>query len=118
MTYIVRRGDTLQRVARAHGVSVKQVRAWNSLPASVHLRPGRRLTIWKDLEAQDRAPVLRASGEASGKQLKRYTVRAGDTLWRISQKHGVEVDQILTWNNLSDASAIHPGDRLKIWTKR
>lgn len=117
MTYLVRRGDTLFRIARAQGVSVEQLRAWNKLSSKTRLRPGRRLTIWKDLQTEDRAPVRRASGESSGR-LKQYTVRRGDTLWRISQKHGVEVDQILAWNDLPDASAIRPGDQLKIWTKR
>ncbi len=117
LTYVVRRGDTLFRIARAHGVSMEQLRTWNSLPASIRLRPGRRMKIWKNLQAGDGAQIRRASNEASG-SLKRYTVRSGDTLWRISQKHGVEVDQILAWNGLPDASAIHPGDQLKIWTRR
>jgi LysM repeat protein len=29
-----------------------------------------------------------------------YTVRAGDTLWTIAQRHDATTDQLVTWNRL------------------
>ncbi len=44
--YRVRRGDTLIKIARRHGVTVRQLREWNSIRGSM-IRIGQRLTIHK-----------------------------------------------------------------------
>ena len=43
--YIVRRGDTLWDIARAHAVSPEDLRRWNNLPRDARLRPGQALEI-------------------------------------------------------------------------
>ena len=45
-----------------------------------------------------------------------YTVQAGDTLYGISRKAGVSVDQLLTVNGLSTSSVIRPGQSLSLGT--
>lgn len=42
-----------------------------------------------------------------------YTVKSGDTLWRISQQFGVSVDRIKQLNNLT-GNTIYPGQVLKL----
>ncbi|WP_404356403.1 LysM peptidoglycan-binding domain-containing protein [Cytobacillus firmus] len=42
-----------------------------------------------------------------------YTVKKGDTLWAISKKHNVSVNQIKSWNKLSSDS-IKPNQVLKV----
>lgn len=42
-----------------------------------------------------------------------HTVRAGDTLWAIGQRHGVSVDQLRAANGIT-GDLIHPGDELTI----
>jgi membrane-bound lytic murein transglycosylase D len=44
ITYRVRQGDNLTKIARAHGVTVAQLRQWNNIRGS-HIRIGQRLTI-------------------------------------------------------------------------
>ena len=41
--YIVKRGDTLQEIARVHGVSMEDLRRWNGLSQDTSLRPGQEL---------------------------------------------------------------------------
>lgn len=43
-----------------------------------------------------------------------YTVKRGDTLWRISKMHGVTVEDLLRANRLPDAERISVGQRLYI----
>lgn len=43
-----------------------------------------------------------------------YTVRTGDSLWRIAQKFGVDVDALVKVNRLKNANQIQPGDKLVI----
>ena len=46
-SYRVRGGDTLYRIALRHGLTVAKILAVNSLPATVTIKPGDRLTIPK-----------------------------------------------------------------------
>ena len=41
------------------------------------------------------------------------TVKKGDTLWDISQKHNISVDELKDWNNIS-SNLIRPDEKLKI----
>lgn len=45
---------------------------------------------------------------------KYYTVRNGDSLWRVSQKFGMSVGELRKLNGLRRRSVIKPGDRLKV----
>lgn len=58
------------------------------------------------------------SGQIASNDLKKseyYTVRPGDTLWSISQKHSsVSIDDIRKLNNLKKSDTIKPGQKLKI----
>ncbi|CAK0755303.1 membrane-bound lytic murein transglycosylase D [Gammaproteobacteria bacterium] len=51
MIHVVRRGDTLGSLARAAGVRVKDIIAWNHLKSRVSLHPGQRLTLSQGTEA-------------------------------------------------------------------
>lgn len=43
---------------------------------------------------------------------KLYTVKAGDTLYKISREHNISLVDLMEWNNLN-SSMIHPGMTLK-----
>lgn len=42
------------------------------------------------------------------------TVRKGDSVWKIAQRHGVSAASILKLNGLTEHDLIHPGDHLRI----
>lgn len=44
----------------------------------------------------------------------RYTVRAGDTLYSIAFRHGIDHGDLARWNGLGDGSLIHPGAVLRL----
>ncbi|RHW38397.1 LysM peptidoglycan-binding domain-containing protein [Lysinibacillus yapensis] len=44
-------------------------------------------------------------------QLKVHKVKKGDTLYRIAINNGIQVQELMAWNNLSD-SLIYPGEEL------
>jgi lipoprotein NlpD len=41
-----------------------------------------------------------------------YTVKAGDTLYSISWRYGVDYHDVAAWNRLGSDYRIHPGDKL------
>jgi LysM repeat protein len=43
-----------------------------------------------------------------------YRVAPGDTLWGIAQHHGVSVDQIAAWNQLTPQSVLRTGQKLRV----
>ena len=102
VVYVVKPGDFLDRIARKHGVSVKNLRSWNNLKAGQYIHPGDKLVI---RTSQPREPEKVV-----------YVVKPGDFLDRIARKHGVSVKNLRSWNNLKAGQYIHPGDKLVIRT--
>ncbi|MGO1319575.1 MAG: LysM peptidoglycan-binding domain-containing protein [Galactobacter sp.] len=60
-----------------------------------------------DAKVQIQAQVV-----AAKKQVTTVTVRQGDSVWKLAQKHGVTVADMLRLNGLKSNDLIHPGDRL------
>ena len=54
------------------------------------------------------------SKKKSTKKSKTYTVKSGDSFSVIASKEGVEVGALQDANPKVDASALHPGQRLKL----
>lgn len=63
--------------------------------------------------AVDRGATPRASAvQPSGPGY--YTVKRGDTLYRIAMEHGQDYREIATWNNIANPSAIKEGQILRV----
>lgn len=43
-----------------------------------------------------------------------YTIQAGDTLTAISEKFGTPINQICSWNNITNPDVIYAGDRIRV----
>ena len=119
--YKVRSGDYLGRIASRYHVSVRQIMNWNHLRSN-NIRVGQVLTIY---QGGGPTPASASSGQAKPSQGNSapaasgnytiYTVKAGDSLFQISQRYGVTVKQIMDLNNCS--SNIKAGQKLKIPAK-
>lgn len=97
IVYHVRRGDTLGGIAQRHDVSVADLRSWNSLSGN-RIRTGQQLELYTDSPPAE--PL-------------QYTVRSGDTLGQIANRHGVSVGELQRWNSFS-GTRIRPGQTLTI----
>jgi membrane-bound lytic murein transglycosylase D len=119
VSYVVKKNDTLGEIAEAHRTSVKKVREWNNLSYRAYIHPGQELTIFVP-ESFD-PPIVTASAKptaaASSGTKQKYTVKKGDTLYSISKKFDVAVDDLVAWNGKSKKSVIYPGDVLVVRTK-
>ncbi len=109
-SYVVVKGDTLGKIAKAHGVSLKALEAANPDVQPAHLKIGEKLTL--------PAPSATASAEtaAGGTDMsgeETYVVKSGDTLTKIARTHGTTVKAIEAENNLT-TTRIKVGQKLKI----
>ena len=112
-------GDTLGAIARRYRTSVTALKDQNGL-ASDRIRAGRDLMVPVSVRATGaprlstamRARLDRAAARSSVKSI--YTVRKGDSLWRIARRHRVGTKQLAAWNGLSMKAVLRPGQRLTI----
>ncbi|MBI4827695.1 MAG: LysM peptidoglycan-binding domain-containing protein [Nitrospinae bacterium] len=113
--HVVRRGETVGGIARAHGVSFRELMNANRLRSSM-LRVGQRL----DIPVRE-SRVAMASTSATARDTSTpveagaiHTVRRGDTLFNIARRNGIPLPTLLELNNLTTRSAIYPGQRLRV----
>jgi len=64
--------------------------------------------------ADKRQPVASKKTETAAKF---HQVQPGETLYRISRRYGLSIDQLRTYNDLAANSAIYPGQKLKLSPK-
>lgn len=63
-----------------------------------------------------RAPVTDMSAGSPQEAGGTYVVRAGDTLYKIAQAHGMEVSTLVRLNNITDPSQLRVGQTLRLST--
>jgi membrane-bound lytic murein transglycosylase D len=117
--YTVKKGDTLSGIARAHAVSLQDLRRWNNLSRDAGLRPGQTLTIRRSPRARVASisgarPVSDSPVSSAALAAKRYIVKRGDSLWTIARAHAVSPEDLCRWNNLSRDAGLRPGQELEI----
>jgi LysM repeat protein len=118
--YIVQPGDTLTSVALYHGVTVWMLVQANELSNPHIIFAGQHLVIpprETTLPTQDRAaPDSSQSGgdTAPGDLTGTYTVRPGDTLYRIAQQFSTTVAQLAYLNGITNPSTIYAGQVLHL----
>ncbi|WP_226665245.1 C40 family peptidase [Metabacillus litoralis] len=101
-SYTVKSGDSLSLIAKNHLTTVTDLKTINSLTSDV-IFVGQVLTI----------PSTNLSTTKTTTSSTTYTVKSGDSLWRISQLTGVTVSDLKTYNNLTTDN-IYVGQVLKL----
>ena len=90
---VVRRGDSLYKIARRHGVPLRDLIVANGLRPPYEIHPGQRL----------RLPGARA-----------HVVRRGDTVGGIARRYGVSVARLASANGIESPYRIYPGQTLRL----
>jgi LysM repeat protein len=114
--YIVVAGDTLGKIAKKNGVSLKALEAANPGVDSKHLKIKQKLVLPAGGSAAATPATSADATAADAGSETVYTVKSGDTLHKIAKKYGVSVKAIETENNLTTTS-IKVGKKLKIPAK-
>ncbi|SFC13314.1 Flagellum-specific peptidoglycan hydrolase FlgJ [Alkalibacterium subtropicum] len=94
LTYQVKAGDTLSRIAKVYKVSVSQLKKWNALTSDI-IFVGQNLTVNVPAVEPERTGLVKSESE-----VKAYTVKAGDTLSHIAKGLNLSVSELKEMNGL------------------
>jgi membrane-bound lytic murein transglycosylase D len=118
VSYRVRRGDTLSRIAARYRTSATAIANASRISVRSNLIVGQRLTIparHGSKHAAASTASARPSSAGSSSSVV-HTVRRGETLYRIADRYQVTVNQICQLNSITPNGVLYPGTRLKIRT--
>ena len=100
--HIVKKGDNLWKIARKYHMSVAKIKALNNLRGNT-IRPGQKLRLYG-----------RSGSSASSKRV--YTVKKGDSIYKIAAKLKISAKRLISKNHLKKNKngniIIHPGQKL------
>ncbi len=141
--YTLKSGDVLGVIAEEYDVSVEDLMYWNNIRNERKIQAGKSIDIFVDNE---RASEFKSAGKESAAKIQvkkenpvaelqkkstpsvfaelkngkkvEHVVKSGESPFVIAKKYpGVNPDDILLWNNISDARKIQIGQTLVIYLK-
>lgn len=138
LTHVVKSGQRLSDIARKYGVTVGDIKTWNYI-GKKGIRPGKKLVIYvpkkedgkvdnlavtKSSSAPDTtdnkklavnsSPAKTAVKTTASKNATTHKVKSGESLYSISKKYGVSVDELTRLNKLNKNSKLSIGQTLKV----
>ncbi|MBP8185218.1 MAG: LysM peptidoglycan-binding domain-containing protein [Pseudomonas sp.] len=133
--YVVRKGDSLDSIAKQQKVKVAELKRWNNL-SSHRLKPGQILALQgKQSPTQvtlknagnskvaassstDKASKARSAKKPAARQaVTYYKVQQGDSLYQIAKRFKVDLQQLQNWNP-STTHALKLGQTLTLYTDK
>jgi membrane-bound lytic murein transglycosylase D len=122
--YTVRKGDSVASVAKHFSTSPNVVRDLNGVPEG-------RLTVGTDLRVPSAAVALPPKVMLAAQRVDRPSrlsrferrvhvqmVRAGETLWAIARRHGMNVNTLASMNGLHPGDTLRAGQKIKLSTRQ
>ncbi|MDI3322265.1 glucosaminidase domain-containing protein [Pinibacter soli] len=112
--HVVQMGEDLYDIAQKEGVRYESLLELNLMSEEMDPAVGEKISLQKKLSTRpalitekSNVVINAASNNASLQQPQsgtKHIVQTKETLYSISKKYGVNVEQIKTWNNLQDMS--------------
>lgn len=118
----VDRRDTIAKLAEAYKTTPEAIATFNGSEDGSLLAYD-EIVVPIPLAMNDSVPIVEPSDRRhrpstygpEGATVVVYTVRSGDSLWRIARRHGVSLKKLRLWNGLWRSSSLRIGQRLKIY---
>lgn len=102
-TYKVRQGESVASIAKKFNTTAKNIRQLNGLKTASVIKPGQ---------------ILKVSGvqpAANSRKAKTYKVRKGDSYYSIAKRHGIKLNDLMTWNSGVKMADLKPGVTLNLY---
>ncbi|MEB2776328.1 LysM peptidoglycan-binding domain-containing protein [Algoriphagus sp. D3-2-R+10] len=142
-THIVRPGETLWSISQKYGIKLSALKSKNRIRKDNDLKAGMVLNLQEHRKRGEDIPVVKITNPAPTRQAvataspaqsnnqpavnstqtnttsstseTTHTVASGDTLFNISKRYGVTVNQLKNWNNIGTQNIISIGQKLVIF---
>ncbi|MHA7130298.1 LysM peptidoglycan-binding domain-containing protein [Algoriphagus namhaensis] len=140
-THVVRAGETLWSISQKYGIKLSSLKAKNRIRKDRDLREGMVLNLQDHRPRGEDIPVIPVTTpstpaktvvasttpsvpaqeavsqvQAPKPSQTYHTVRQGETLFAISKKYGVSVNDLKNWNKIGSNNLISIGQKLVIFT--
>jgi membrane-bound lytic murein transglycosylase D len=109
----IAQGDTLLALSHKYNIRVADIIALNGIKNPKALRIGADL-ILPLKKGYTRLPVDELKDDFVRSRRQTYTVRSGDSLWKIARRFDVSEKELRVWNRLGWSNTIRPGQTLVV----
>jgi membrane-bound lytic murein transglycosylase D len=124
--YVVKAGETVERIARAYGTSERELREKNRVTADEVLTPGTVLLVPRVARVTEPDPttapelVVVPSRSLDYPDRKRvfYRVVSGDTAAGVATAFRVTPQELADWNSLDVQARLEPGMSLQVFVAK
>jgi membrane-bound lytic murein transglycosylase D len=112
-SYTPKKGETLESIAKKHGMSVAQLKEVNGIAARTRVVPGLLVVPVSNTSAatMSKLPLMYAPPIAVGYRRVFYNIRKSDTQASIAKRFGVHPEDLKRWNPSSKFAA---GNRIEV----
>jgi len=113
--YTVRKGDTLDKIARRHGTTMAVLLKLNKMKLKDPLYSGRKLKVPEKTEEDRESKTVDVKKRAAERpKTASYRVKRGDTLEKIAKKNNTTIAALLKANRMKLKDPLYVGRKLKI----
>lgn len=122
-TYVLQLGDNLTRLAEHFGTSVDAILQTNGLANANRVYAGQTLAIPSEARIEAAPPATAAPEPVAAEPADQaaapptsstYTVQPGDSAFRIARRFGVDQDELLVVNGITNPNRIYIGQVLEL----
>jgi N-acetylmuramoyl-L-alanine amidase len=112
--HVVKRGESLDIIAKQHGISLVELMKINNMKMKDTLYAGKKIKIpaagGKEPEGPTEQELTKqAAGKKTAQAELKYKVKKGDTLENIARKHETTINVLLKLNNMKLRDPLYAG---------
>jgi membrane-bound lytic murein transglycosylase D len=115
------RGETLSQIANRYRVRVSEILEANNIRRANSIRAGATLKIpivkgaaTRSIASPQPNSARRGPSSMAPNSWKRVRVRRGDSLWKLSERHNVSMNELRRMNNMSSKSNLQAGSTILV----
>lgn len=116
--HIVQASESLYSISVQHNIRLQRLMQWNQLAPDSVIKTGQKIWLGPVTEAELAAPMHAEPALKEREQVVAaepyHTVVAGETMFGISYKYNLRLSSFMQWNNLTESSKLHVGQKVLV----